>query len=102
MAAVMAVTAIGVDEKHVVRIGVVSVVHDAGSGAVLHCLAGAKAANLGAFVEDIKDHGGAPEQIETVTLDMSRDYSVRVVQYWSRPATCFDPFHLVNLANAAI
>ena len=53
------VTAVGIDEKHVGRIGVVSVVHDAGSGVVLHLSAGAKAANLGAFVAGLHRRGGA-------------------------------------------
>jgi len=96
------VMAIGVDEKHVGRLGVVSVVHDAGSGAVLHLSEGAKAANLGSFVEDLKDHGGAPERIGTVTLDMSRAFIAGVANLLPRPATCFDPFHRVKLANEAL
>lgn len=96
------VTAIGVDEKHVGRIGVVSVVHDAGSGTVLHLSQGAKAANLGTFVEDLKTHGGDPGRIETVTLDMSRAFIAGVASHLPNAATCFDPFHLVKLANEAL
>jgi transposase len=97
-----AVTAIGIDEKHVGRIGVVSVVHDVGSGAVLHVSRGAKAANLNAFVADLTAHGGSPERIETVTLDMARAYIAGVASHLPNAATCFDPFHLVQLANEAM
>lgn len=97
-----AVTAIGIDEKHVGRIGVVSVVHDAGSGAVLHVSRGAKAANLNAFVADLTAHGGSPERIETVTLDMARAYIAGVASHLPNAATCLDPFHLVQLANEAM
>ncbi len=80
-ASMAAVTAVGIDEKLVGRIGVVSVVHAAGSGAVLHLSQGAKAANLGrvrrglllqGFHRSILSRVGASENPGAVQADARR------------------------------
>lgn len=99
------VEAIGIDEKNVGRNRVVTVVHDASPGTggrVLHVSEGRKADNVGQFVETLKDHGGDPDAIERCSMDMAKAYIVGVQQHLPKALACFDPFHLVKLANEAL
>lgn len=97
-----AVTAVGVDEKHIGRGRVVTLVHEGAGGDVLHLSQGCKAENLAQFGVALKDHGGDPEAIERCTLDMSRAYIAGVGRHLPNAQLCFDPFHLVKLANEAL
>lgn len=100
-----AVDAVGVDEKHIGRGRVVTVVHDASAasrGRVLHVSEGCKAENVGLFAEALKEHGGDPEAIERCSLDMARSYIAGVRDHLPNAQACFDPFHLVKLANEAL
>ena len=97
-----AVTAVGVDEKYVGRLGTITVVHEARSGAVLHVGRGCKAANLGAFADHLAAHGGDPQRIASCTLDMSKAFIAGVRTHLPNARLCFDPFHLVKLANEAL
>jgi transposase len=99
------VDAVGVDEKHVGRNRVVTVVHDASvasRGRVLHVSEGCKAGNVGLFVEALKAHGGDPEAIERCSMDMANSYIAGVREHLPKALPCFDPFHLVKLANEAL
>ena len=97
-----AVDAVGIDEKYVGRQGVITVVHDARRGEVLHVSQGCKAANVGAFAAALSEHGGDPNQVTSCTLDMSRAFIAGVATHLPNAAACFDPFHLVKLANEAL
>src|ERR1019366_7207755 len=69
--------AIGIDEKHIGRDRVVTVVHDASPasrGRVLHVSEGCKAENVAVFAEALEAHGGDPEAIERCSMDMARSY----------------------------
>ncbi len=91
-----AVDAIGIDEKHIGRGRVVTVVHDGSAatcGRVLHLSEGGKAQNVGVFVEALKAHGG---------MDMARNYIAGVCEHLPQALPCSDPFHLIKLANEAV
>jgi len=96
------VDAVGVDEKYVGRLGVITVVHAARSGHVLHVSQGCKAANVGEFVDALRAHRGDPARVATCTLDMSRAFIAGVTTHLPNALACFDPFHLVKLANEAM
>lgn len=97
-----AVDAVGVDEKYVGRLGTITVVHEARSGEVLHVSQGCKASNLGAFSAALAGHGGDAAQVASCTLDMSKAYIAGAAAHLPNAALCFDPFHLVKLANEAL
>jgi transposase len=96
------VTAVGVDEKYVGRLGTITVVHAADTGDVLHVGQGCKAANLGEFADALAAHGGDPQRIASCTLDMSKAFIAGVRTHLPNARLCFDPFHLVKLANEAL
>lgn len=97
------VTRVGVDEKHVGRLGYISLFHDAGpSRRVLFGCAGRKAEVFKAFVEDLQAHGGAAQRIDAVSMDMSKAYQSGARKHLPQAAVCFDQFHLVKLANEAL
>lgn len=99
------VDAIGIDEKHIGRGRVVTVVHDvsgATRGRVLHLSEGCKAENVGVFVEALKAHGGDPEAVERCSMDMAKSYIAGVREHLPQALPCFDPFHLIKLANEAV
>ena len=99
------VDAVGIDEKHIGRGRVVTVVHDGsatGKGRVLHVSEGCKADNVSAFVEALEAHGGDPAAIERCTLDMAKSYIAGVREHLPNAQACFDPFHMIKLANEAV
>ena len=99
------VKTIGIDEKHIGHGRVVTVVHEgseANRGRVLHLSEGCKAQNVGDFVETLSAHGGDPAAIERCTMDMAKSYIAGVAQHLPNALSCFDPFHLIKLANEAV
>lgn len=99
------VEAVGIDEKHVGRGRVVTVVHDGSAatrGRVLHLSEGCKAENVGLFAEALKAHGGAPDAIQRCSMDMAKSYIAGVRAHLPQALPCFDPFHLIKLANEAV
>jgi transposase len=97
------VKAVGVDEKHVGRGRVVTVVHEAeGPCRVLHLSEGAKADNVAQFAQALSAHGGDPAAIERCTLDMGKQFIAGAGAFLPRAELCFDPFHIVKLANEAV
>ena len=94
---------IGVDEKHVGRLGFISLFHDAGaSRRVLFGCEGRDAAVFERFVDDLRAHGGEAQRIEAVTMDLSKAYQAGARQQLAQALICFDGFHLIKLANAAV
>ena len=97
------VTRIGVDEKHVGRLGFVSVFHDAGPARrVLYGCPGRKADVFGHFVSDLRSHHGRVEAIEAVSMDLSAAYQAGAARHLPQALLCFDRFHLIKLANEAL
>lgn len=99
------VKSVGIDEKHIGRGRVVTVVHEesgARRGRVLHVSEGGRGENVAGFAEALKAHGGRAEAIERCTMDMARSYLSGVGKQLPNAALCFDPFHMVKLANEAL
>lgn len=93
---------IGVDEKHVGRQGYISVFHDAGEQKVLFTTTGRQGDAFERFADDLRAHGGAPEGIEAVSMDFSKAYRAGARKTLPQAQLCFDPFHMVKLAHAAL
>ncbi|MDX1605560.1 MAG: ISL3 family transposase [Candidatus Competibacterales bacterium] len=94
---------IGVDEKHLGRLGFISLFHDAGPRRrVLFGCAGRDASVFERFVDELKGHGGQLERIEAVTMDLSKAYQAGAREHLPQAVACFDGFHLIKLANAAV
>lgn len=99
------VEAVGIDEKHVGRGRVVTVVHDASAasrGRVLHLSEGCKAENVEGFAQALRAHGGDPQAVQRCTLDMAKSFIAGAREHLPHAQVCFDPFHMVKLANEAL
>lgn len=93
---------IGVDEKHVGRLGYISVFHDADQRRTLFATKGKDKRVFAPFIEDLKAHEGDPEKIEAVSMDLSKSYQAGCRKHLQQADPCFDAFHLVKLANEAL
>ena len=96
---------VGIDEKNIGRGRVVTVVHEASGankGRTLHVSEGCKAQNVGLFVEALRTQGGDPLEIERCSMDMAKSYIAGVGEHLPNALPCFDPFHLIKLANEAV
>ena len=54
------------------------------------------------FVADLKKHGGDPEKITAVAIDMSKAFIKGVKEQLPNAVTTFDKFHLIKLMNEAM
>ncbi|MDZ7827188.1 MAG: transposase [Gammaproteobacteria bacterium] len=57
---------------------------------------------MATFVEDLRAHGGTPEQVEAVSIDMSKAYIAGVARHLPEASVTFDGFHVIQLANQAV
>ena len=97
------VTQLAVDERSARRgHRYVTLFHDPVERRLLFATSGRKAATFAAFTEDFGAHGGDPEAIETVSMDMSTAYQAGARKHCPNATLCFDPFHVVALANEAL
>lgn len=99
------VVAVGIDEKHIGRGRMITVVHDGSPGSagrVLHVSEGHKADNVGQFAQALQAHGGDPAAVQRSTQDMASSYIAGCRKHLPNADICFDPFHLVKLANEAL
>jgi transposase len=93
---------LGVDEKHVGRLGYLSLFHDVAQRRVLFGTAGRDAKTFKAFREDFQAHGGEVEAIEVVAMDLSKAYQAGAREVFPQAEVCFDGFHLAKLVNEAL
>src|SRR5271157_2489203 len=63
---------------------------------------GKDAATVAAFAEDLAAHGGSPEAIEEVCIDMSPAFIKGVADSLPEAAVTFDKFHAVKIINDAV
>ena len=63
---------------------------------------GKDAATIDAFAADLKQHGGTPEQIDTVSIDMSPAFIKGVESRLPQAEITFDKFHVIAHASHAI
>lgn len=97
------VTRIAVDERSARRgQRFLSLFHDADERRLLFATPGRKAETFKAFVEDLAAHDGDAEAIQTVSMDMSKAYQAGARTHCPNATLCFDPFHIVALANDAL
>ena len=92
--------AIGVDEISYRRHHryLTSVV-DHASGAIVWCSAGRNAATLQRFFDEL---GERKQSIKAVSIDMSGRYEKAIRERVPDAEVCFDPFHVVRLAQRAV
>jgi transposase len=69
------------------------------SGAIVWCAAGRNAATLQAFFDELGDRKSS---IRAVSIDMSGGYEKAIRENAPGAEVCFDPFHVVRLAQRAV
>lgn len=101
------------DDSGVRRVGVdetsrrrghdyISVFVDMDSPRVLYVTDGRNAETFGRFAEDLTEHGGTPEQIEEVCIDMSPAFIKGVQEALPQAEITFDKFHVMKLIGDAV
>jgi transposase len=80
----------------------ITLVHDIDQRKLLFATAGKGADAVEAAAQDLREHGGSPEAIQTVCMDMSAAYIAGVGKAMPQAAIAFDRFHVIQMANAAL
>jgi len=75
---------------------------DADTRELLFMAEGREGDAVAAFVEELRAHGGQPEQIELVSMDMSPAYRKGVREHLPCARIVFDRFHLMQMAGKAL
>ncbi len=97
------VSIVGVDETSVRRgQQYITVVHDLDAKRLLFATPGRDHSTVERFAQDLVAHGGKPEQIEHVCMDMSAAYALGVATALPQAQISYDRFHVVALANEAM
>jgi transposase len=94
---------VGIDETSVRRgQNYITVVHDLDAKRLLFATEGREHQTVIDFVADLKAHGGDPEQVEHVCMDMSAAYAKGVGLALPGAAISYDRFHVVKMAVEAM
>jgi hypothetical protein len=94
---------IGIDETSVKKgQNYITVVHDLQAKRLLFATPGRDHQTVLDFAQDLKAHGGSPEQIEHVCMDMSGAFLKGAKQAMPEAAICYDRFHVAALAGQAM
>jgi transposase len=80
----------------------VSSVVDAETRQLLFMAEGRGSEVLGQFVQELRAHGGDPDQIELVAMDMSPAYIKGAREHLPKARVVFDHFHLMQMAGRAM
>jgi transposase len=97
------VTRVGVDETSARRgQDYVSIFMDLDQPRVVYATEGRDAGTVGRFVEDLKAHRGDPEQVASVTCDMSQAFLSGVNQHLPQAEITYDRYHVVAKLNEAV
>lgn len=97
------VRALGIDETSRRRgHKYVTVFTDLQKVRVLFATEGKDAATVAAFKQDLTAHGGSPQHIQEVCLDMSAAFRKGLQEEFPDAAQTFDNFHLVQVLNRAV
>lgn len=98
-----AVRTVGIDETACRRgHDYITLVHDLDDPRLLFATPGRDAKTIEAAAEDLRSHGGDPQAIETVCMDMSIGFISGVGRVMPQAAIAFDRFHVIQMANAAL
>ena len=96
-------TRIGVDETSVKKgHQYVSFFFDMDKRKLLFGTEGKDAETINRFIDDLKVHGGVPEQITDATIDMSKGFIKGIKDQLPHAVITFDKFHLIKLMNDAL
>ena len=79
-----------------------TVVLDLQTRAVLFMAEGRNSQAIAQFAEQLRAHGGHPEQIEWVSMDMLHCYTKGVRENFPRAQVVFDRYHLMVMAGEAV
>jgi transposase len=79
----------------------VTVFADMDSGNVLFATEGKDRATFTAFVDELPKHGGEPEQIKEITMDMSPAFISGAADVLPAASVTFDKFHVIKALNTA-
>ncbi len=97
------VNAVAIDETSRKRgHNYVTLVADAERRAVIFVTEGKGAETIQSFASDLSAHGGAPENIQSVSIDMSPAFIKGVSENLPNARITFDKFHVIKHASEAI
>ena len=97
------VRAVGIDDKSVRRgHDYITVFADADERKVLFVADGRKAEAIEQFRWDLIEHGGDPDQITEICVDMSASYIAGIESSFPHAAVTFDKFHVTKLLSEAV
>jgi transposase len=97
------VTRIAIDETAARRgHNYITLFADVDQARVLFATEGRDANTITAFADDLATHGGDPEAIEDVCIDMSPAFIKGVAENLPNAAITFDKFHAVKIVNDAV
>lgn len=97
------VCALGVDEKHVGRtLGYLSIFHDPSTRRVIGIGKGRNSTIFNGFKQDFIAHQGKPENIEFITMDLSKAFQSGAKKAFPKARHCFDHFHVSKLVHEAL
>ncbi len=80
----------------------ITVVHDLQAKRLLFATPGRDHTTVLDFAQDLQAHGGKPEHIEHVCMDMSGAFLKGAKQAMAQAAICYDRFHVAALAGQAM
>lgn len=80
----------------------ISLFHDLVARRLLFACEGRDKTVVESFVKDLEAHGGRPDNIEAVCIDMSKSYIAGVGEFLPDAEITFDPFHVVAIVNKAV
>ena len=97
------VTALAIDETSRARgHNYITLAADANARRVLCVTEGHDTAAVEEVAKQLQDHGCAPGQIESVSIDMSHAFIKGCSQHLPNACITFDKFHVVGYANVAV
>ena len=97
------VSDIGVDETSLKRgHNYMTLAVDLKQRRTLFVTEGRDSSTIARLAEDLSLHGGSPENIRTVSADMSPAFARGVAENLPNAAITFDRFHVIKLVNAAV
>jgi transposase len=98
-----AVAAVGMDETSIARgHHYITLFVDLLVRRTIHVAEGKGASTVKAFVADLREHGGKPQQITDVSCDMSPAFIKGVTENLPNAKITFDKFHILKIINEAV
>lgn len=93
---------IGMDETSKKGHNYITIVVDLDTHNVLYVTDGKDATTIDRFVEDLKAHGGKPDNIKIVTCDMALGFKAATAKNFTNSTQVIDKFHVIKNANEAV